>query len=1158
MDENQKKELEEYKKKIIFDPLNSAEELRDWMDLFLDIRFPMGVVYPTSTHGPVEAMWRIYELMKTGESAEIPSVAMLASRDSYKCQVKGSKLLTPNGLVNIENIKIGDIVWTGWNWKKVTNWIDDGFKDGIKLTLNNGIELTSTPIHKYWILRNGTEQWCQVNELQDNDLICHQPLIEGNCVGNNQWLSFKKETIDSAHFFDLTVEDDHSYWSNGCISHNTLSAAALEVLLMIHLRIPMAHMAAIKQQSAKAIQYVSSFFRKLRPYLEHHGWKKSSDSKTYIEWITETNQTVYLNIVTCTIQGANSEHVPILCIGRNVDVMCKNSNSTTNRVRRNVSAMALYKRIIRGDNVEAYSLNHQTGLFEFKKITHAYKQQQELFEVTLLNGRSLQLGASHEVCGIDGTYRPLKDCKVGDKLLKLGKQSSKVDLLVKEKVSTEYSVPKIETSEIEQLLLGSLLGDGGCYKRKGNNAYFAEQHGQAQIQYLKWKQSILEKQYKVSFYQTKPGYGSTPLYRMYTGNSPSLNEWANFRKKIDEKVWRLNPFGLAIWFMDDGSNSMSLEFHTQSFTYEQNDLLRQVLKKNFNIDVSVQSRKNYKGGEDYWILHGGVSEKYKLYKICKDYIHPDLIYKFKNVIEKTIRVCKYCGNEFTTKETHNHAHSCYSVTCQNINKNQLHIGEILKIESIGIQDSYDFTVQDNNNFFANQYLVHNCIDEVDVVQNPTALKEAKMIPSTYQGFFPLTVYLSTRKYSGGLMEKTLKEVEKAGGEILRWNILDVCERITHETAKIDEPKVTRYISRDLPMENLSPEEWEALNDEQKNRYEKFEAYAGIAKHKMLSVMRNYLVDRPQDAHGGLFKSAVAVHNNFKTTPIDMADAQLLCNKPSASGLVYPRFIDELNTLTAEQAVLRFIGEEIPDGVLNPFEYLIKQLKDLGIQFIGGADWGYTDYTALIVLALLPNGDVWLVDSFIENKLELDDIVKYASELQENYGISKWFVDQAYPAYIKTFKRKGMKCPKFKKVVEDGIAAVQGKIVDSNNKRSFFVLKTPVNQIIINSFGEYRWSLDGSGDTVEGKPYHDTDGIADIMDAIRYPFQNLFCKSGVKISCHTVKPETSPKPVKVETHKPLQEVAKNTNQQIMQQQISSLATNSPKPTQNVNKKKILWI
>ena len=363
---------EEFENKVdvLLQPLSSAEELRDWMNVFLDLNFPKGVVYPTSTHGPVEAMWRIYELMKTGENEFIPQACMLASRDSFK----------------------------------------------------------------------------------------------------------------------------------------TLGAAALEILCMLHFRISVAHMAAISSQSDKAIQYVTSFFRKLKPYLNANGWKQSSDNKKMVAWLTDEGQEVYIRIVIATIAGANSEHVPMLFI-----------------------------------------------------------------------------------------------------------------------------------------------------------------------------------------------------------------------------------------------------------------------------------------------------------------------------------------------------------------------------------------------------------DEVDVVQDPRALKEAKMIPSTFGKWFPLTIYLSTRKFAGGLMEKTLKQTITAGGEILRWNILDVTERIPHDIAKINEPRQIRYISTDLPMESLLESEWNTLPDERKHKYERLEAYAGIADHPLLPVMRNYLVDRPQEDYGGLFKKLSATLNNFRQIEPDMANAQLLCNKPSSSGLVYPRFDEVRNVLSVQEA-----------------------------------------------------------------------------------------------------------------------------------------------------------------------------------------------------------------------------------------------------------------
>lgn len=1006
--------------KVLLQPLESVDDLQNWLYVFLDLYFPKGTVYPDSTHGPADAMWRIYHLMKTGENMDIPQVCMLASRDSFK----------------------------------------------------------------------------------------------------------------------------------------TLGAAAMQVLCMLHFRISIAHMAAISSQSDKAIQYINAFLRKLKPYLEDNGWKQSSDNKKMISWLTDEGQEVYIRIVIATISGANSEHVPMLCIDGDADVMCKN-NTTTNRVRRNKKAKNIYKNFQNKKETEVYTFNHSKGIFEFKKITAAYKQQKEVFEVSLSNGKKLNISKDHPICDIKGQYKPLDSFNIGDRVLFLGKQQSNVEIDLKKKEDIEYNYPEQETDDIYQILLGSLLGDGSIHKKENNNAYFYEQHCLEQSDYLKWKESILSKKFHTRYANSNSGYTGNKSIRLETGNSFDLNKWVNFRKNIDlEKLYKLSPLGLAVWFMDDGSSNQTLEFHTQSFSYEDVLKLKSVLYYNFNIIVEPYRVKNYnKEGDFYYTLRGSVSEKYKLYKICKDHIHPNLMYKFEKLIGITIKKCSICESEHTTKETNNLSTVCNSTICRSIKYNQLKDVKIESIESKGVKEVYDFTVEGNHNFFANQILVHNCIDEVDVVQDPRALKEAQMIPSTFGKYYPLTVYLSTRKFAGGLMEKTLKQTINAGGEILRWNILDVTERIPHDVARVDEPRKIRYISRELPMETLMEEDWNRLPDETKHKYEKLEAYAGIADHPFLPVMRNYLVDRPQDDYGGLYKKLVATHNNFKQLDADMADAQLLCNKPSSSGLVYPRFDSVQNVLSVQQAWEKLSGNTTPCD----FRMLKQYILDLGVTIIGGGDWGFTDWTVLPTLALLPGGEVWHMDTLMAQGLEIDDIVKYGKELQDDWLTDKWWVDQNYPSYLQTLRRKaGWKCPKFTKDVAAGIAALQGKIVDSTNVRKYFIIDTPNNKPVINAFGEYRWATDGKGEIIEGKPYHDKEGVSDIMDSIRYPFQNLFSK-GAKPSFRMAGQNLKDKQKQLVTSaEDLQEIAKNVNSDLMKQKIASLATKAPTSAKKSgSKKKILW-
>jgi len=436
---------------------------------------------------------------------------------------------------------------------------------------------------------------------------------------------------------------------------------------------------------------------------------------------------------------------------------------------------------------------------------------------------------------------------------------------------------------------------------------------------------------------------------------------------------------------------------------------------------------------------------------------------------------------------------------------KLEILEVTEIQHKNGISTYDFEVEDNHNYFANGILTHNSehlpmlfMDEIDLIQDPRALEEAKMVPSIYKQFFPLTIALSTRKYAGGLMEKKVREAERSGGEVLRWNIIDITERITKEEAKTNEPRVTRYISRELPLKNISPEEFETLNDKEKTKYEKFEAYKGIAEHPMLSVMRNYLVDRPQTDVGDLYKPVIAVRNNFKQTSPEMGEAQLLCNKPSSSGLVYPRFSIIDNSISIDEAYEYLSGEKESGRTLTE---LVEYMHNLGVEFYGAADWGNTDETSLGVFAKLAGGMAWMVDLLSAPDMEIPEIKEKVKEFTEMYKVKRWFCDSNYPAYIKMLKKTDTiygKIPAIgvKKGVEsviDGITCVQSRIVDANNSRHFKILKTQSTERVFDAFETYKWKLDGKGNPIDGKPEHGKDGVADIMDMIRYYFYSMFGK-----------------------------------------------------------------
>lgn len=121
-------------------------------------------------------------------------------------------------------------------------------------------------------------------------------------------------------------------------SFKTLSASIVEVLMLAHLEWNVAHMAAILPQAKKSQQYVKKFFN--RPFLREfvtstnermveitrYRHRKTGEFLSPKEFETAVDKAGYeelknyISIVVATLQGANSEHVPFMCVDE-VDVV---------------------------------------------------------------------------------------------------------------------------------------------------------------------------------------------------------------------------------------------------------------------------------------------------------------------------------------------------------------------------------------------------------------------------------------------------------------------------------------------------------------------------------------------------------------------------------------------------------------------------------------------------------------------------------------------------------------------------------------------------------------------------------------------------------------------------------------------------------------------
>jgi hypothetical protein len=510
-------------------------------------------------------------------------------------------------------------------------------------------------------------------------------------------------------------------------------------------------------------------------------------------------------------------------------------------------------------------------------------------------------------------------------------------------------------------------------------------------------------------------------------------------------------------------------------------------------------------------------------------------------------------------------------------RNSLQV-EVVKIELLGLQELLDLHIDNQDpvlrSFYANGIFVHNSehvpimfLDEVDVVRDPQAYDEAKMIPGMERGTFPITVKLSTRKFAFGMMQKELELANTTGEAIKKWNILDVTERCPTERHEPNEDgsKVELYVHKKLPLRSSFESDYQALPDPQKPDWEKVSVHPGCVRCPLVAVCKGRLADKPLTAKAtksSLYKPIKSVINNFKKIPPDMAEAQLMCWRPSTKGLIYPRFEatqQNGNMVSISKAWEIVTGDKKENVNITQF---VGMLHDIGAKFYAGVDWGYTHESTIVVMAVTASGYSFIIDTYGSPGLEIHDFVEICATYQEKYGIGRWFCDNAAPANIKTLKKRlksiatHVVVPDFKKDVLGGIEAIRSQIVTSTGSRRLLVLATPENEKIVQGFKVHHFKLDMAGNPTTTP---DDEEYADIMDALRYIGQNVFSVTAQKpLSGQSVEP-TKAIHQAAQADPKVAQVAQGVNTELMKYEISKRATQpSSQIDDNIKRnRKLFW-
>lgn len=225
------------------------------------------------------------------------------------------------------------------------------------------------------------------------------------------------------------------------------------------------------------------------------------------------------------------------------------------------------------------------------------------------------------------------DEQIGKKLNRapatIAKHRQKLRLIDFSKIPNNYKY----SNEEFQVILGSLLGDGSLVKTHVNGGTILKiSHCEQQKQYLEYKWNLLKnnsseiKHY--SFTDSRRKIPEYKQYSFYTKSSLSLNDtYYNWYRPIKtiykEDLFKLEPLGLAIWYMDDGYKCNpygGCMLCTNNFSKNELELIKEMFSSKFNINVTLNNKANN-------LVYIPSSEFSKFKDLIKPYVIPTMQYK---------------------------------------------------------------------------------------------------------------------------------------------------------------------------------------------------------------------------------------------------------------------------------------------------------------------------------------------------------------------------------------------------------------------------------------------------------------------------------------------------------------------------------------------------
>jgi phosphate starvation-inducible protein PhoH len=379
------------------------------------------------------------------------------------------------------------------------------------------------------------------------------------------------------------------------------------------------------------------------------------------------------------------------CVGGDSKVIIKFNKNLNKRY---ISMKMLYKHFLKNESIYVLSYNENTKIKEYKKINSIrITNNKETFKLLFSSSKPIIATNNHPFAIYNNgkiEYKKLKDLNIGDRLIK------------RKNAMGNHSILNENNYDI---LLGFVLGDAGFTKNKQNdkNIYrLNKNHSLKQSEYCKFCADLYNTKTNNNYRSGFTGeIQSSFRTKSFYLDKKFVNSFYNGKKKITSDIEKyITERSLALWYMDDGSiykynnDESNISFHSEGFTKEENQILVNILQNKFNIESKVFNYKKEKTNENgekyktnYYCIRIGKNGSNILQNLIKEYVHPSMYYKLQN---------KY-QNHFNLKHYYTYENDYENTTL-----------EIKDIIYNGVERVYNMEVEDNNNYYVNNILTHNC------------------------------------------------------------------------------------------------------------------------------------------------------------------------------------------------------------------------------------------------------------------------------------------------------------------------------------------------------------------------------------------------------------------------------------------------------------------